>query len=49
LIPRETIEKKNDEIKKEGDAKIDLMKDIIKSKYQVEKNEYDLKKRDLII
>ncbi|CAD8159373.1 unnamed protein product [Paramecium pentaurelia] len=49
LIPRETIEKKNDEIKKEGDTKIELMKDIIKSKYQVEKNEYDLKKRDLII
>lgn len=49
MIPRDTIEKKNDEIKKEGDTKIDLMKDIIKSKYQVEKNEYDLKKRDLII
>lgn len=49
LIPKEAIEAKNNEIKKQGKKKIDLMEEIKKIKFDVAKSEYELKRRDLII
>lgn len=47
LIPRDSIEKKNEEIEQEGKKKIKVMEDIKNIKFEVAEAEYDLKKRDL--
>lgn len=49
LIPREAIDAKNNEIKKQGIKKIELMEKIKEIKFDVAKSEYELKRRDLII
>jgi hypothetical protein len=49
LMPRETIDKKNEEIKKQGDEKIRLMDKVKEIKFAVAKSEYELKSSDLII
>jgi hypothetical protein len=49
LIPKDAIDVKNNEIKRQGVRKIELMEEIKKIKFDVAKSEYELKRRDLII
>jgi len=49
MINKEIIEKKNTDIKIEGDRKIKLMEDIKNIKFDLALNTYQIQKKDLTI